>query len=164
MGTYDVALTVLKQYMPGLFRVEKEIDRAWEMFKMTGYYVPRQAFREEARAYKELATWQGLVPTLPGNMTVPSEAIDWDGWEGMTSAYQSKVSMLVPHPYTGDLEERFVTVSYTARYTVNEIMEEAVEDLEEYYPEGYTWDPLMRIVSTMHKPGAETWGQGTLTF
>ena len=97
-------------------------------------------------------------------MTVPSEAIDWDGWEGMTSAYQSKVSMLVPHPYTGDLEERFVTVSYTARYTVNEIMDEAVEDLEEYYPEGYTWDPLMRIVSTMHKPGAETWGQGTLTF
>ena len=164
MGKYDVALTVLKQYMPGLFRVEKEIDRAWVMFKATGYELPRQYFREAAREYKTRASWEGLVPTLPVDMTVPSEAIDWDGWEGMTSAYQSKVSMLVPHPQTGQLTERFVTVSYTAKYTINEILDEAVEDLEEYYPDGYEWDPLMRIVSTMHKPGAVTWEQGTLMY
>jgi len=147
-------LDMLRQYMPGFFRIETNIDRAWALWEETGYHVTRETFRVEARKYKEIATWGDIVPTLPGDYYIPRDAIDDRGWEGMTTAYQTKVAVPITDPFTGEVFYEYRTVAYNAPLTIEEILDLGAEAFEVSKPLTEGEQGEGSIVGTIHKPGA----------
>ena len=148
------AVEAVRQYIPGIFRVETNIDRAWALWIGIGPYVTRETFRIEARRYKEIADWGDIVPTLGDDYFLPRDSIMDRGWEGMTTAYQTKVALAITDPLTGELTYEYRSVAYNAPLTVGELKALAAEAFEVSKPITEGEEGEAYIAETIHKAGA----------